>query len=178
MMALISFGLSIPALNIADVLTGSVALGMLKVQKYVRSAKILHNAKEQSLRYDSLYQMIKREEEEHTPQKQDGPDFVAWINREFMQIALQDSELSYNTKTGFSEHCKTTGIPFKDDMEMLKTALNDMVSTSVQERSVSSEDKKNHTTALDSMQTPEAVSELAIEIKKLESMRSPTRANR
>lgn len=127
---IIAMSMNSAAAGVINITAGGIAAGMLKLKNYLTSGKIRALAKEQILRYDALYETIKKEEVEDIKDRQEGPDFIYWLKREYKQIALQDPEISHSDKKKFAEHCKSKNIPYKTELMVLQDLLKETQTSS------------------------------------------------
>lgn len=106
--------------NLFIILAGITAV-MVKVKDYLKFDKIRDLAKDQNVKYKQLFERIDRELMKPEKKQQTEDDFIYWINREFNNIEMSDPELSHSERKKFIEDCKSKGIPYDSDIELLNS---------------------------------------------------------
>lgn len=102
-----------------SVVLGIIAAGMIKVKEYLKYDKVKETAKQQTVKYEQLYQRIEREMIKPDSKRQPEEDFIYWINREFNNIEMADPDLTASLKKKFLDTCKERGIPCDEDLDLL-----------------------------------------------------------
>jgi len=102
-----------------SVVLGIIAAGMIKVKEYLKYDKVKETAKQQTVKYEQLYQRIEREMIKPENKRQPEEDFIYWINREFNNIEMADPDLTASLKKKFLDTCKERGIPCDEDLDLL-----------------------------------------------------------
>jgi hypothetical protein len=115
--------------GVAAVVLGFVAAGMLKLKEYVKYDKIRDSAKEQTVKYQQLYERIENEALKSDDKRQIESDFMYWLGREFQHIEVNDPELSASEKKKFIQLCRERNIPYDEDLELLNTLSHEKSST-------------------------------------------------
>ncbi len=122
MLAFISqLGIGESQINTITLITSGIVAGMIKIKDHLKYDKIKDQAKQQSAKYQQLYQHIDRELAKAT--KQTTEEFVSWINREFSIIETDDPELNSKLRNKYIQMCKEKNIPYDDDMQELTELL-------------------------------------------------------
>lgn len=100
-----------------------VVAAMLKLKEYVTYDKIRDSAKEQSVKYQQLYEGIESEMRKPDGKRQLENDFIYWVSREFQHIDISDPELSNTERKKFIKLCKDKGMPYDEDLDALSKLL-------------------------------------------------------
>ena len=122
MLAFISqLGIGADTINTVILITSGIVPGMIKIKDHLKYDKIKDQAKQQSAKYQQLYQHIDREMSKTV--KQNTNEFVSWINREFSIIETDDPELNSKLRAKYIQMCKEKNIPYDDDLQELTELL-------------------------------------------------------
>jgi hypothetical protein len=100
------------------VILSSVVAGMIKLKEYLKFTKLKDQSKQQSVKYQQLYQRIEREMRKQTG-KQNEEDFISWVSRELSIIEVDDPDVPQRLKKVFIDVCKEKGIPYDEDLAAL-----------------------------------------------------------
>jgi hypothetical protein len=126
MLAFISqLGIGTAQIDTLTVVTSGIVAGMIKIKDHLKYDKIKDQAKQQSAKYQQLYQHIDRETSKST--KQNGDEFVSWINREFSIIETDDPELTSKLYKKYVNMCKEKNIPVDDDLQEITELMVEKV---------------------------------------------------
>jgi hypothetical protein len=107
------------------IILSAAVVAMMKLKDYLNYDKIKESAKQQTIKYEQLYQRIEREMFKPNGKRQKEEDFLYWIGREYNGIEMADPELSHSMQKKFAELCKEKGIPYDSDLEALTVLLRD-----------------------------------------------------
>lgn len=122
-----TIALSTPAISLFDsnvtLILSSIVAGMIKLKDYLKFDKIRELAKQQTIKYEQLYQRIERELTKKESDRQIEDEFIYWITREFNHIELADPEVSHGIKKKFIEKCQQLKIPYDEDLELLQILI-------------------------------------------------------
>ncbi len=120
---------------------GGIVAGMIKIKDYLKFDKLKDQAKQQTVKYQQLYQRIEREMRKPSQSRQNGEEFISWITRELSIIEIDDPELSQTLKNKYIDLCKSKGIPVDEDLEALSELFVHVVSNA----GTGSDEKHTHT---------------------------------
>lgn len=122
-----TIALSTPAISLFDsnvtLILSSIVAGMIKLKDYLKFDKIRELAKQQTIKYEQLYQRIERELNKKEDDRQIEDEFIYWITREFNHIELADPEVSHGIKKKFIDKCQELKIPYDEDIELLQILI-------------------------------------------------------
>jgi hypothetical protein len=107
----------------ATLIFGSIVAAMIKLKDYLKFDKIKDTAKQQTIKYEQLYQRIEREMIKPIDKRQSEEEFIYWVNREFNNIEVLDPDISRTIKEKYMQFCKDNKVPFDDDLDMLKELM-------------------------------------------------------
>ena len=107
----------------ATLIFGSIVAAMIKLKDYLKFDKIKDTAKQQTIKYEQLYQRIEREMIKPIDKRQSEEEFIYWVNREFNNIEVLDPDISRAIKEKYMQFCKDNKVPFDDDLDMLKELM-------------------------------------------------------
>jgi hypothetical protein len=96
-----------------------IVAGLIKVKEMIKYDKVKEQAKQQTVKYQQLFQRIERELRSHENSGQREEEFITWISRELSIIEIDDIDLPPSMKLQYIEICKTHGIPYDDDLDQL-----------------------------------------------------------
>lgn len=99
------------------VVLSSIVAGMIKLKDYLKFDKLRDQAKQQTVKYQQLYQRIEREMRK--VEKQNGEEFISWITRELSIIEIDDPDLPQNMRKKYVQICQENNIPYNEDLEAL-----------------------------------------------------------
>ena len=102
----------------AAIVVSSIVAGMIKLKEYLKFTKTKDQAKQQTVKYQQLYQRIEREMRKNDG-KQNEEDFISWVNRELSIIEIDDPDVPQSLRKIFIATCKEKGIPYDEDLEAL-----------------------------------------------------------
>lgn len=103
----------------AVLVLSSIVAGMIKLKDYLKFDKLKDQAKQQTIKYQQLYQRIEREMRKTESIRQNGEEFISWITRELSIIEVDDPDLPQSLKEKYIQLCKARGIPYDEDLEAL-----------------------------------------------------------
>lgn len=103
----------------AVLVLSSIVAGMIKLKDYLKFDKLKDQAKQQTIKYQQLYQRIEREMRKAESIRQNGEEFISWITRELSIIEVDDPDLPQSLKEKYIQLCKARGIPYDEDLEAL-----------------------------------------------------------
>lgn len=112
----------------AVLVLSSIVAGMIKLKDYLKFDKLKDQAKQQTIKYQQLYQRIDREMRKSESIRQNGEEFISWITRELSIIEIDDPDLPQSLKEKYIQLCQARGIPYDEDLE----ALGELFATKVQ----------------------------------------------
>ena len=107
----------------ATLIFGSIVAAMIKLKDYLKFDKIKDTAKQQTIKYEQLYQRIEREMIKPIDKRQSEEEFIYWVNREFNNIEVLDPDISRTIKEKYVQFCKDNKVPFDNDMDLLKELM-------------------------------------------------------
>jgi len=110
--------------NTVTLILSSLVAAMIKIKDYLKFDKIKDVAKQQTIKYEQLYQRIEREMLKSIDKRQTEGDFIYWINREFNNIEISDPDLSQSLKQKYIKFCKDNHIPFDNDIDSLQILIH------------------------------------------------------
>jgi hypothetical protein len=110
--------------NTVTLILSSLVAAMIKIKDYLKFDKIKDVAKQQTIKYEQLYQRIEREMLKSIDKRQTEDDFIYWINREFNNIEISDPDLSQSLKQKYIKFCKDNHIPFDNDIDSLQILIH------------------------------------------------------
>ena len=102
----------------AAIVVSAVVAGMIKLKEYLKFTKTKDQAKQQTVKYQQLFQRIEREMRKNDG-KQNEEDFISWVNRELSIIEIDDPDVPQSLKKIFIATCQEKGIPYDEDLEAL-----------------------------------------------------------
>ncbi len=102
----------------AAIVVSSIVAGMIKLKEYLKFTKMKDQAKQQTVKYQQLYQRIEKEMRK-TDGKQNEEDFISWVNRELSIIEIDDPDVPQSLRKVFIAVCKEKGIPYDEDLDAL-----------------------------------------------------------
>ena len=102
----------------AAIVVSSIVAGMIKLKEYLKFTKTKDQAKQQTVKYQQLYQRIEREMRKNNG-KQDAEDFISWVNRELSIIEIDDPDVPQSLRKVFIAVCKEKNIPYDEDLDAL-----------------------------------------------------------
>ena len=114
-------GIGADTINTVILITSGIVPGMIKIKDHLKYDKIKDQAKQQSAKYQQLYQHIDREMAKTV--QQNTSEFVSWVNREFSIIETDDPELNSKLRAKYIQMCKEKNIPYDDDLQELTELL-------------------------------------------------------
>ena len=103
----------------AVLVLSSIVAGMIKLKDYLKFDKLKDQAKQQTIKYQQLYQRIEREMRKTESIRQNEEEFISWITRELSIIEVDDPDLPQSLKEKYIQLCKARGIPYDEDLEAL-----------------------------------------------------------
>ena len=116
------------ATNVMVVLS-SIAASMIKIKEYLKFDKLKDLAKQQTVKYQQLFQRIEREMRKPTNSRQNEEDFISWITRELTIIEVDDPDISQTIRDKYIKLCKDRNIPYTDeDLDALGDLFKNTVS--------------------------------------------------
>ena len=110
--------------NTVTLILSSLVAAMIKIKDYLKFDKIKETSKQQTIKYEQLYQRIEREMLKSTDRRQTEEDFIYWINREFNNIEISDPDISQSLKHKYIKFCKDNNIPFDNDINSLQILIH------------------------------------------------------
>lgn len=110
---------SVESTSTAVIVLNSVVAGMLKVRDYLTFDKLKDQAKQQTIKYQQLYQRIEREIRKPESSRQNSDEFISLVFRELSIIEIDDPNLPQSLKKNYIKLCKDKGIPYDEDLEAL-----------------------------------------------------------
>lgn len=110
--------------NTVTLILSSLVAAMIKIKDYLKFDKIKDLAKQQTIKYEQLYQKIEREMLKSPDKRQTEEDFIYWINREFNNIEISDPDISQSLKHKYIKFCKDNNIPFDNDIDSLQILIH------------------------------------------------------
>ncbi len=119
---------SVERTSTSVLILSSVVAGMLKLKDYLKFDKLKDQAKQQTIKYQQLYQRIEREVHKSDSVRQNEEDFIAWITRELSIIEVDDPDIPQSLKEKYIKLCKDRGIPYDEDLD----ALGELFGTKIQ----------------------------------------------
>ena len=125
LISLINYTNNNDAVHGIEIITGVISAGMIKFKDYFKADKVKEQAKEQTLRYTKLYDVIERELLKPDSKKQAEDEFIYWVNREYNNTEMMDPEPTYNDKINYIKICKDKNIPYDDDLDELQKILDE-----------------------------------------------------
>lgn len=114
-------GIGADTINTIILITSGIVPGMIKIKDHLKYDKIKDQAKQQSAKYQQLYQHIDREMAKTV--QQNITELVSWVNREFSIIETDDPELNSKLRAKYIQMCKEKNIPYDDDLQELTELL-------------------------------------------------------
>ena len=107
------------------VVLGFIVAGMLKLKDYVTYDKVRDVAKEQTVKFQQLYEHIEMEMLKPENKRQSESEFIYWASREYQHIDITTPELSNNERKKFLQLCKDRGLPYNEDIEELNKLVHE-----------------------------------------------------
>lgn len=126
--------------NTVTLILSSLVAAMIKIKDYLKFDKIKETAKQQTIKYEQLYQRIEREMLKSIDRRQSEEDFIYWINREFNNIEISDPDISQSLKNKYIKFCKDNNIPFDNDIDSLQILIHN---TNIKETRENKEIREN-----------------------------------
>ncbi len=119
---------SVESTSTTVLILSSIVAGMLKLKDYLKFDKLKDQAKQQTIKYQQLYQRIERELHKADSVRQNEEDFIAWITRELSIIEVDDPDIPQSLREKYIKLCKDRGIPYDEDLD----ALGELFGTKIQ----------------------------------------------
>jgi hypothetical protein len=63
------------------VILSTIVAGMIKLKDYLKFDKLKDQAKQQTVKYQQLYQRIEKEMRKQLDTRQNGEEFISWVNQ-------------------------------------------------------------------------------------------------
>ncbi len=111
------------ASTVTLILSSIVAI-MIKLKDYLKFDKIKESSKQQTIKYEQLYQRIEREILKPLNDRQTEEQFLYWINREYNNIEMADPDISHSIKEKYIQFCQDNKIPYDNDLDMLQSLIS------------------------------------------------------
>lgn len=109
------------------VILGCIAAALIKLKDYLNYDEIKNLAKQQTIKYEQLFQKIDKELRKPVELRQADEEFIYWITNSFEQIEMADPEMPSGLKNKYIEFCKSKGIPYDEDIEALELLIKQTV---------------------------------------------------
>lgn len=106
------------------VVLSSIVACLIKLREHVQFDRVETTSKQQSVRYEQLFQRIQNEAIKPNIKQQNEDQFLYWILREFNNIQITDPEIAPEYKKKMAKICTEKGIPYDDDMAELERLRN------------------------------------------------------
>lgn len=111
----------------ATLILSSIVAIMIKVKDYLKFDKIKDTAKQQTIKYEQLFQRIEREMMKPVDKRQNEEELIYWINREYSNIEMTDPDISRSIKDKYIHFCKDNNIPYNEDLNVLQELITSTV---------------------------------------------------
>jgi hypothetical protein len=111
----------------ATLILSSIVAIMIKAKDYLKFDKIKDIAKQQTIKYEQLFQRIEREMMKPADKRQNEEELIYWINREYSNIEMTDPDISRSIKDKYMHFCKENNIPCNEDLNVLQELITSTV---------------------------------------------------